>query len=72
MAAFPGVEVIEGREGDYPFRASLPEEDVVRAVVDRIRAIDYGNFKDSIEDRDLSAFVHQVWYDGLRLQKKNE
>ena len=71
-AVFPDAEVIEGREGDYPFRASMPEEEVARAIADRVRTIDYGNLKDAIEDRDLSAFAHQVWYEGLRLQKGSE
>jgi len=65
---FPEAEVIESLEADYRFRAALPEETVAAAVENRVRAIDYGNFRDSIEDRDLSAFAHQVWLEGLRLR----
>lgn len=72
LAVFPEAEIIESHEGDYPFRASLPEQDVARAVAERVRTLDYGNLKDAIEDRALSAFAHQVWFEGLRLQKKGE
>ena len=69
---FPGADVIESREADYRFRTFVPEEAVVEAVAARFRAIDYGNFKDSIEDRDLSAFAHRVWLEGLQLQKADD
>ncbi len=69
---FPGAEVIESVQADYRFRVFLPEEEVVSALAARVRSIDYGNFKDSIEDRDLSAFAHRVWLEGLQLQKKDE
>jgi hypothetical protein len=69
---FPEADVIESRDGDYPFRASLPEEEVAKTIAARLGAIDYGNFKDAIEDRDLSAFAHQVWCEGLRLQEDTD
>jgi len=71
VAVFPEAEVIESREGDYRFRAFLPEEEVAQAIAKRVGDIDYGNFRDSIEDRDLLAFAQQVWLEGLRLQEGN-
>lgn len=60
-ALFPGVPVVELPEADYRYRAVLPAETVAERVAEQVRAIDYGNFKDTVPDPERSAAYHDVW-----------
>lgn len=46
------IKVTFTRDRDYPYRASVEAGAVARALYDRVRAIDYSNFKDSIPKND--------------------
>jgi hypothetical protein len=58
---FPNAEVQEGGGTDYPFRARITYEVVALAIADEIRAIDYGNFKDSVQEDDRHHAYFGVW-----------
>jgi hypothetical protein len=47
---FPDAEIEVGREDGYAFRAVIPEDEVSRVIAERLRGIDYDNFKFSVED----------------------
>ena len=50
---------------DYRFRAIAPKAKVARMVSDAVESIDYGNFKDSVEDDNLHKFYAEVWSSGI-------
>lgn len=46
---------------DYPYRASVPREQVSAVMQTRIDAIDYSNFKMSVADEDRHFAYLNVW-----------
>ncbi|MCH8078089.1 MAG: hypothetical protein IIC64_19970 [SAR324 cluster bacterium] len=60
-AVFPQAKSREGEGADYRFRADVPAEEVAEAMAERIRAIDYGNFKDSVKDGPRHDAYFNVW-----------
>lgn len=60
-AVFRDVPVLEQGGTDYRFRATVPAAEVAQAVAGRVRAIDYGNFKDSVPDRARHDAYLRVW-----------
>jgi len=48
----PRAEVAEGEGTDYRFRARINRDEVADAIARAVRAIDYGNFKDSVREAD--------------------
>lgn len=57
-------------EADYRYRATLPRATVEQALIDAVDAIDYPNFKNSIDPRDTtrSAVYGAVWGEAAALQ----
>jgi hypothetical protein len=45
---FPGHEIIELKDADYPFRIHILKIDFCEAIADLICEIDYPNFKDQV------------------------
>lgn len=60
-ALFPKAESWKGGGTDYQFRAEIPAEHVAKALSQRIQAIDYGNFKNSVKDHSRHDAYFQVW-----------
>ncbi len=58
---FPGHPIKETRHTDYRYRTTVPRYVVADTIANRILAIDYDNFKNSVEDHDLHAAYARVW-----------
>lgn len=71
-AVFPDAEVIELTVCDYRFRVSLPREQVVEAIAEQMRSIDYVDFKSQVHDRERHDAYVQVWSAMQRAQVRAE
>jgi len=58
---FPGVQVKISNHTDYRYRATVPRQRLAEAIAQRLLAIDYDNFKNSVADDDLHAAYARVW-----------
>lgn len=74
----PGdIEVLFGKaftvekrpERDYLFRAFVPRDLVAAAIAQKVTAISYGNFKNSVVNKALHDAYASVWSIMARLQK---
>ena len=65
---FPGAAVRESVNTDYRYRADVLRTAVADMVAERIKAIDYDNFKDSVADDELHNAYSSVWSVMGRLQ----
>lgn len=68
------TEVTETPDNDYRFRASIPREIVGEVIATKLANIEYGNFKNSVQNHGLhdaySAFWHTMYmYQENRYQK---
>lgn len=70
LAAFPDAEVSECATSDYQFRAAVDRNDVAAMLVERVMAIDYSNFKDSVEDDPLHNAYQRCWHAMAAIQPK--
>ncbi len=59
---FPGALVKRTPERDYLFRASIRNDVVANAIQSRISNIDYGNFKDSVDEEGRHNVYFSVWH----------
>jgi hypothetical protein len=57
----PNAKVIHTPKADYAYRALVPRRDVAQALAKAVEAIDYTNFKDSVEDHDRHSAYMDVW-----------
>lgn len=73
VAMFPSYEkdVIETDDSDYRFRLFLYREFVAKTVADRITAINYPNFKNSIRQSWRYAAYTKIWEIMYRVQRLN-
>lgn len=69
---FPGAKVKESGATDYRYRAVVPRAAVAKVAAERIMSIDYGNFKNSVEDDDLHAAYSRIWGVMYGVQVKDE
>lgn len=60
-ATFPDAEVISLSGRDYLFRAFIDRAEVGAALADKIEAIDYGNFKNSVKNSRLHDAYARIW-----------
>lgn len=67
---FPAAEVIDGTGTDYRFRARVSRSAVAAAVAERITDIDYGNFKNSVQEHDRHMAYMKTWNALLPLQRE--
>jgi hypothetical protein len=58
---FPDAKVVEGAGTDYRFRASIPREQVAKAMHDQVMALDYSNFKGAVKDRARHDAYLRCW-----------
>lgn len=58
---FPGHAIEYTPQRDYPYRASIPVARVRDAVAFAVETIDYGNFKDSVDDDMRHDSYATVW-----------
>jgi len=56
------VEVERDTTADYLFRARIPGEEVAEAMRREVLGISYGNFKNSVRDRDLHGTYLECWH----------
>ena len=48
-------------ERDYAYRTFQSRYKVSKAIVERVHSLDYGNFKNSVEDDDRHEAYEEVW-----------
>jgi len=72
---FPDADIYENMKADYPYRADILKEDVQNTMVKRIERINYGNFKNSVQDTHFKHALSNVWWTmntyGLKYRKGN-
>jgi hypothetical protein len=69
---FPKKQIQEDAEADYRYRVIVPKKEFAKVVSDYImQNLDYDNFKAAQDAADpaWTRFLHEVWGEGLRLQK---
>lgn len=69
LNVFPTAKVHKTPASDYRYRAVLTRAEVAEVIAQRVRNIDYTNFKDSIHDEVYHAACFDVWATMHRLQK---
>lgn len=69
---FPPREIIYNLHADYAWRVETTLDYCLKIVATEIYKIDYGNFKESVEDGSLCRAYHQVWSIGLSYQLDEE
>lgn len=57
----PGVKIIVTPERDYHYRTFIDRKEFAALMASKIEDIDYGNFKDSVEDKDLHDMYLDFW-----------
>lgn len=68
---FLEANVFEDVKADYKYRAFIPKQIVAKVIKEKISAINYDNFKNTIPKNDL-ARIHSysnVWLELKKLQK---
>jgi hypothetical protein len=65
---FPDAPVSENPDRDYRFRAAVPREEVAQALAACVRGLAYGNFKDSVPEKDRASAYLGVWQRMLAFQ----
>jgi len=61
-SVFPGASIVEGEGSDYLFRAVISRAEVAERLHSEALAIDYENFKDSVEDPLRHDAYLDVWH----------
>ena len=62
------VTVMRSLDSDYLFRSVIKRDVVTRAIQNEVLRIDYGNFKNSVEDTELHDAYLRVWTAMANLQ----
>lgn len=71
-SAFPQAAVETTHRNDYHYRARINREEVAQALAEAARAITYGNFKNTVMDRQRHDAYMDVWEAMCRFQQKGE
>ncbi len=58
---FPGAAVFTNTGTDYAYRAFVPRARVAEALAAKAKAINYTNFKDSVQEDRRHHFYMRVW-----------
>lgn len=66
---WPEAKVTKYTKSDYLYRAILPVSEVRWAISKLLAAIDYPNFKDSVEDELLHDCYLDVWQTMTKVQE---
>lgn len=70
--AFPRARVLETPTNDYPYRASLTEDQVDRYMSKQVNRIRYGNFKAALRDATYHNACLDVWLAMRRAQDRED
>jgi hypothetical protein len=68
--AFPDARVTETRKADYRYRAVINRNALANYLRRQVQTLDYGNFKNVIDDHDRHETYMQVWSAMHRMQEK--
>lgn len=60
-AVFPGAKVTANAGTDYKYRAEIEKQVVASTIAERVLAIDYDNFKNSVVDHGRHSAYSKVW-----------
>lgn len=69
LTRFAPRKITRSADRDYMWRASLPADWVAKVIAENVAAIDYGNFKSSVRDRELHDMYALWWGDHVKLQR---
>jgi hypothetical protein len=58
---FPGKKIYSSKDTDYAFRVFVARKAFAKLVADKVREIDYTNFKDSVKDDELHDLYADFW-----------
>ena len=61
LAIVPSNKIIITEDRDYRFRTWMNKKEFSKIIANRIEAIDYPNFKDSVKQKDRHHFYQKVW-----------
>lgn len=70
-AIFPEADVLATPTGDYKFRTELRPSRVAEVMLERVMAIDYTNFKNSVEDHQRHNAYMATWSAAHGLEKRD-
>lgn len=59
-------KILQTDSRDYRFRTTVSKFELSKMLAKCADKIDYGNFKDSVQDDDLKYFYAEVWGSGVR------
>lgn len=68
---WPGARVTYTPGCDYHYRATVPQDDVRERIDACVASIDYGNFKNTVQEDDRHAAYARVWVAMKRFQHEN-
>lgn len=58
---FPNKTISTSNETDYRHRVQCTKDELADIISNRIKNIDYGNFKDSVKDKKLKTLFGRFW-----------
>lgn len=58
---FPAAKIQRTPSRDYGWRTTLPRQIVAAAIASAVSTIDYGNFKESVQEGDRHDAYMRVW-----------
>lgn len=62
--------IYESKKTDYRFRAFVPQKEFSRIIAERVKSINYDNFKDSVPDDELHNLYADFWLLHYKYQKQ--
>ena len=69
-AHFPEAKVQQTPARDYLYRALVRRERVAQVLADQVKAIDYSNYKSTVDDMVRHRWYHRVWDQMVELQEE--
>jgi hypothetical protein len=69
---FPAATVHHTPHADYLYRADIERQAVADALAQRVIDIDYGNFKNSVDDSFRHDTYIDVWHASRRFQQASD
>ena len=58
---FHDAEIYEDAWADYPYRADISRSEVANVLIDQASNIQYDNFKNHVNEKELSHALAKVW-----------
>lgn len=66
---FPNHTIQETENTDYKYRVFVDRVEMANTLKEWVMDIDYGNFKNSVEDDDLHHLYEKFWVQHYRYQR---